>query len=106
MNNKIKKTVIIVGYNCNNNCRFCIDSEKRTLRNKTTREIKSEMGKAKDNGTTYIELIGGESTLHPDFLDLVHFARKSGFKEFQIQSNGRLFAYNDFCLKTIRTGAT
>jgi len=66
MNNKIKKTVIIVGYNCNNNCRFCIDSEKRELHNKTTQEIKQEMILAKERGTTYLEFIGGEVTIRPD----------------------------------------
>jgi len=46
-NQKIKKTVIIVGYQCNNHCCFCIDADKRELPNKTTYEIKNEMVEAK-----------------------------------------------------------
>ena len=50
MKNKIKKTVIITGYKCNNHCRFCIDADKRELSDKTTLEIKNEMIEARKRG--------------------------------------------------------
>lgn len=47
---KTKKTVIIVGYHCNNNCQFCIDSDKRNIVSKTTAQIEQEMAGAKERG--------------------------------------------------------
>jgi len=79
MENKIKKTVIFIGYKCNNNCLFCINADKRELPNKTTKKIKNEMIEAKKRGTTYIELIGGETTIRPDILELINFAKKVKF---------------------------
>ncbi|MBU1137296.1 radical SAM protein, partial [Patescibacteria group bacterium] len=70
------------------------------------RKLKKSMDEAKNGGHDEVVFTGGEPTLHPDFLDLVKYAKKTGFKEIQIQTNGRMFAYEDFCLKTIAAGAT
>ncbi len=67
-NQIIKKTVIIVGYACNNRCQFCIDSNKRDLVNKTTEQIKAEMVDVRERGRTYLEFIGGEMTIRPEQL--------------------------------------
>jgi len=106
MENKIKKTVIIIGYKCNNHCRFCIDIDKRELPNKTTQEIKNEMIGAKKRGTTYIELIGGETTIRPDALELVSFAEELGFKTINMATNGRMFSYLEYTKKMIKAGLT
>jgi len=106
MADKIKKTVIIVGYECNNHCRFCIDSNKRELPNKTTQEIKKEMVQAKKRGTTYIELIGGETTIRPDAEELIKFARDLGFKTINMATNGRMFSYPEYTQKIVESGLT
>src|SRR3989339_735766 len=80
MTKKIKKTVIITGYDCNNMCVFCIDEDKRNLLNKTTEQIKLEMKSARERGTTYLEFIGGETFIRPDILKLINSAHKLGFK--------------------------
>ena len=100
-NKKTKKTVIIVGYRCNNNCLFCVDADKRNLVNKKTAQIEEEMREAKERGTTYLEFISGEMTIRPDFLHLVEFAEKLGFKTIMMATNGRMLAYPDgLCQKT------
>ena len=44
---KIKKTVIFMGYGCNNMCLFCCNEDKRLkIRDKTTEEIKKLLGNA------------------------------------------------------------
>ena len=106
MKNKIKKTVIIIGYACNNRCMFCIDENKRKLYNKTTQEIKNEMIEAKNRGTTYIELIGGETTIRPDALELVSFAKDLGFNTINMATNGRMFSYLEYTKKMIKAGLT
>ncbi|MBL7154924.1 MAG: radical SAM protein [Candidatus Portnoybacteria bacterium] len=105
-NNKIKKTVIIIGYQCNNRCQFCNDANKRELPNKTTRQIKKEMIEAKNRGTTYLELIGGETTIRPDAVELVKFAKDLGFKTINMATNGRMFSYLEFTKKIIKAGLT
>ena len=106
MKNKIKKTVIIIGYACNNRCMFCIDENKRKLYNKTTQEIKNEMIGAKKRGTTYIELIGGETTIRPDALKLVSFAKELDFSTINMATNGRMFSYLEYTKKMIKAGLT
>jgi len=103
---KIKKTVIIVGYQCNNRCQFCNDANKRELPNKTTEQIKKEMIRARNNGTTYLELIGGETTIRPDALELVSFAKNLGFQTIAMSTNGRMSSYLEFTKKMIKAGLT
>lgn len=101
---KTKKTVIIVGYACNNRCRFCIDANKRQLVNKTTDQIKTEMVGAKERGTTYLEFIGGEMTIRQDFLSLVRFAKVLDFETIMMATNGRMLSYFDYTKKLVEAG--
>jgi len=105
-NNKIKKTVIIVGYRCNNRCQFCNDANKRELPNKTTGQIKEEMIRARNRGTTYLELIGGETTIRPDALALISFAKNLGFETITMSTNGRMYSYPELTKKMIEAGLT
>jgi MoaA/NifB/PqqE/SkfB family radical SAM enzyme len=105
-NKKIKKTVIITGYTCNNNCRFCINLNKRKLINKSTKQIIEEMVLVRKKGFTYLELIGGEPTIRPDIIDLIKFARQLKFENIMMATNGRLFAYKEFTAKIIQAGLT
>lgn len=105
-NKKIKKTVIILGYQCNNNCQFCLDANKRNLVNKTTGQIIQEMVQVRRKGFTYLELIGGEPTIRPDIVELIKFARQLKFENIMMATNGRLFAYKEFAKKIIEAGLT
>ena len=97
----MKRADIKIGFGCNNHCLFCVQGDKRDFCfHKEKEEVEKSMDEAKADGHNEVVFTGGEPTLHPDFLDLVRYAKKVGFKEIQIQTNGRLFAYKDFCLKT------
>ena len=101
----MKKADLKVGFSCNNHCRFCVQGDKRTkFGDKDTERIKKEMEEAVKD-CQGIVLTGGEVTLRSDFLELVRYAKKVGFKAIQVQTNGRMFAYPDFCKKTIKAGA-
>jgi len=102
----IKKTVLIVGYRCNNRCVFCINDEKRHLNGKSTLELMDEMVAARKRGTTYLEMIGGEMTIRKDFFELVNFARKLGFLHVVMATNGRMFSYPKFAKDTLKAGIT
>lgn len=103
---KIKKTVVILGYRCNNRCKFCTYAHKRQLAERNTREVLLEILKARNGGSAYLELIGGEPTIRPDIIQLIRFARKRGFETVSITTNGRMFAYGDFARKIRDAGLT
>lgn len=95
---------IKVTYKCNNRCKFCVQGNKReNCPDKSNREIKTILC---DSKSKYQEVIftGGEPTIRPDILELVSYAKELGYT-IQIQTNGRLFAYKDFCKAMIRAGA-
>jgi MoaA/NifB/PqqE/SkfB family radical SAM enzyme len=103
---KIKKTVIIIGYDCNNRCQFCINEHKRDFVFKTTGNIKEEMIMAKKQGTTYLEIIGGEFTIRADAVSLVGFAKQLGFKNIAMATNGRMYSYFNYTRRMIKAGLT
>lgn len=93
------------GFLCNNNCSFCVQGHKKKFGNKESDELKRYIKKSAEDGCVGIVFTGGEPTIRPDILELVKYAKKSGFKSIQIQSNGRRFAYVDFCKQIISVGA-
>ncbi len=101
----MKKADIKTGFLCNNNCLFCVQGpEKKKFGNKSTAELKEIIRKAK-KGCDTIVFTGGEPTIRKDLVELVAEAKKAGFKTIQIQSNGRMFVYEQFCKDMIEAGA-
>lgn len=103
---KTEKLVLFTGFSCNSHCHFCIDLNKRDVPDKTTQQIVREMVEAKAKGVTYLEMIGGESTIRGDFLPIVRTAKKLGFKDIVVVTNGRMLAYPDFAKATLEAGVT
>ncbi len=100
----MKKADVKTGFACNNDCVFCVQAHKKKFGDKDTEELRriiKEAGKDCD----YITFTGGEPTIRKDILELVGFAKSCGFKIIQIQSNGRMFAYEKFCQEIIAAGA-
>lgn len=97
---------IKIGFNCNNYCLFCVQGDKRfKFANRTNKQIKDALADAQKAGSESVVFTGGEPTIHPHILEAVSYAKKLGFKTIQIQSNGRMFSYLDFCKKLIAAGA-
>lgn len=103
---RIEKLVLFTGFSCNAHCHFCIDLNKRDLPDKSTRQIVTEMVQARDRGVEYLELIGGETTIRGDFLPIVRTAKKLGFRDVVVVTNGRMLAYPDFARRTVEAGVT
>lgn len=103
--NMIKKADIKLGFLCNNNCLFCAQGEeKKKYGNLSTEEIKKLLKISRKN-CQMVVLTGGEPTIRKDIIELVSFAKNLKFSVIQIQSNGRMLAYKDFCQKIIKAGA-
>lgn len=103
---KTEKLVLFTGFSCNSHCHFCIDLNKRDLPDKSTKTIITEMVQAKAKGVEYLELIGGETTIRGDFIPLVRTAKKIGFKDIVLVTNGRMLSYPRFAKDTVEAGVT
>ena len=104
MNKLKKKIVIFLGYQCNNNCVFCMNADKRNLKPKSKEIVFHEIYIASKEKIDILELIGGETTIRSDFLEIISFAKKLGIKEVIIATNGRMFSDKRFAENTIKAG--
>ncbi len=101
----MKRIDLKIGFQCNNRCRFCVQDNKRdTCPNKSVKEIKAILRK-KVKEYQGIVFTGGEPTIRKELIDWVRYAKELGYKTIQIQTNGRIFAYKEFCKKMIKAGA-
>ena len=100
-----KRVDIKTGFICNNNCLFCVQADNKCKGNRSFDEIKKDLKDCKERCSGVV-LTGGEVTIRDDFFDIVKYAKKLGYIDIQIQTNGRMFSSIDFCKKTINAGAT
>ena len=106
MNIKKNATIDIkTGFQCNNNCKFCAQGDKRNFgKTFSTEEVKQILTKNR-NDFDNVVLTGGEITIRNDVVELVGFAKKCGYKLIHIQTNGRMLSYMDLCKRIVDAGA-
>src|SRR3954469_11426077 len=92
------------GYDCNSNCVFCVIGDKLFTGNRPFADCVEEL-RASRAPCEDVVFTGAEVTIRPDFFALVAAAKKLGYRNIQIQTNGRMFAYPEFCKKAIAAGA-
>ncbi|MFA5917413.1 MAG: radical SAM protein [Candidatus Gracilibacteria bacterium] len=103
----MKRADIKVGFACNNMCSFCVQGDKRTkYPPRSIEEIKKILENEFKNGSRGVVFTGGEPTIHKDLTKAVIYAKKLGFQQIQIQSNGRNFANLDYVKELINAGVT
>ncbi len=83
---------VILGYDCNLACDYCTITPAMRARALDTREVVAAMRRARKLGYDRVSFTGGEPTIRADLLGLVRAARRLGFEEIKLQSNGLLFA--------------
>lgn len=94
-----------VGFACNNRCRFCVQGDKRErFGTRAERELREILEKSRERYEGVV-FTGGEPTLHSALIRLISEARRLKYRSIQIQSNGRMFAYRDLCMRLIEAGA-
>lgn len=89
---------------CNNRCKFCLDSEAQDGTYIEYDKILSEYKKGIAQGAKRVILSGGEPTIHPQIINLISAAKKTGYDEIQIITNGRMFYYQDFLNQAVESG--
>jgi len=94
-----------VGFQCNNRCLFCIQGDKRFFcPNKTDKEIKNILKRERQNHNSVV-FTGGEPTMRKELINWIAYAKKLRYNPIQIQSNGRMFSYLEYCQDLIKAGA-
>jgi MoaA/NifB/PqqE/SkfB family radical SAM enzyme len=95
-----------VGFACNNRCVFCAQGHKREgCAQVPFDELVRRMRQGRQSSDELV-LTGGEPTARKDIVKLVAAAKALGFREIQIQTNGRMLAYEQLVDDLIRAGAT
>jgi cyclic pyranopterin phosphate synthase len=92
------------GTSCNSNCVFCVIGDHLFTGDRPTRDCLEEL-RASRATCDDVVFTGAEVTLREDFLQLVAAARRLGYRNIQIQTNGRRFAYKPFCEAAVAAGA-
>ncbi|BAK46446.1 predicted Fe-S oxidoreductase [Clostridium sp. SY8519] len=72
---------------CNLRCPICFADSGRGEHMPTDKVYRC-LDDMYDKGLRFIHISGGEPTIHPDFFDIVSYAKKKGFLYIQINTNG------------------
>lgn len=90
---------------CNSRCIFCLDSDTPRNVYLDPADIKAEIDRGIDElGAEKIILSGGEASLHPEFVNLVRYAKERGYDRVQTVTNGYRFAERDFYRDCVEAG--
>lgn len=91
------------GTHCNYECSFCYYLDKLDV--VTPAEvIKKRAKKLRDFGMNEIDLSGGESSIHKDWLEILDYCKEIGFKNISTLTNGSKFANLEFLKKSQEHG--
>lgn len=90
--------VLYTGYACNVDCEFCYYGSKEQYRRNFTpvEELKKIVFRMRNElNLNFVDITGGESTLHPQILDIVSSCRQAGIKP-TIITNGQKISDKEF----------
>lgn len=97
---------IKVTFRCNNKCDFCAQGHKRdAITDRPRARVFKDMADAYKRGARGVVFTGGEPTMHPEIVAFVAEAKRLGFSQIQLQTNGRTFAYKSLLEKLKAAGA-
>ncbi len=99
----VKVAEIKLGYECNNNCIFCLNEHMKPRGRLSSKEAKKAIDKAKFAKCKTVIFTGGEPSIRPDFPELCSYVKKQGL-EIEIQTNGRKFSEKEFAKKISNIG--
>lgn len=103
-NEKDAQAKVLIGFQCNNHCLFCFEKKHRNVPDKDFDELKQELRVVWEKGYRRVHFIGGEPTIYPSLLELIRYAKKLGFAEVMITTNGRMLAYKQYVSQLIDSG--
>ncbi len=106
MIHETKRVKVHSNYSCNLKCKFCYYGDSRFIKEKepTFGELKKQLDIAKKEGAIDVDFSGGEPTIRPDFLKLVEYAKKIGFRTICVITNGLVMSNSNYVKKLIDAG--
>lgn len=87
---------LVLGYECNLACDYCTITPAMRRRNLTTAAAAQAITRGAQRGLTALQLGGGEPTIRRDLLPLIALARRLGFRDIKLQTNGLMLAYEGY----------
>lgn len=97
---------LILLYDCNCTCDYCtIPPEIRPQAMAAEAAVRA-LEEARQRGERSVQLGGGEPTIRPDLPKLVRAARRLGYDEVKVQSNGLRYAHEAYVDALVKAGVT
>ncbi len=93
---------------CNHKCIFCMSwiTRNKVLWFESFETIKNEIENIASLGYNSIWFLWWEPTIHPNFLEIVSYAKKNNFSDIEVITNWSKFWDKDFLIKTIESWIT
>jgi len=96
---------IHVGFSCCYQCVFCPSAAPGHHRQfASLQQIQSEIDRAFESGHESVNFSGGEPSMHPDFCQMVEYAKEKGFKQICVCTNGFGFADENAAARLFEAG--
>ena len=96
---------VIVDQDCNVQCDYCTITPAMRREQLGTEDVVQALARGRAEGLRAVSFGGGEPTIRRDLLKLVRRARRLGYERVKIQSNGLMYAYEDFTRRLLDAGA-
>jgi MoaA/NifB/PqqE/SkfB family radical SAM enzyme len=94
-----------LGTKCNLNCVYCLlGHEDRFLR--PAAEVVADLAFGRERNLERVALTGGEPTLHPDLLKIIAAARKLGYRQVTLVTNGVTLSIPGVLDRLVAAGVT
>ena len=97
---------VVLGYDCNAACTYCTITPEMRRRALTTEAVAREIDRAAAAGWRQIAFTGGEPTIRADLATLVKYARRRGFSDVKVSSNGLRYAHEPYLAHLVAAGVT
>lgn len=92
-------------YRCNNRCSFCTTGDP-ALAAEAPPDIRESLVACRKLGATALDIDGGEPTVSDRLFPAIAFARKVGYSDIHVTTNGRMAAYPAFAERLVASGVT
>lgn len=94
----MKELDIKISHQCNNNCIFCLNKDKRSFGG-PIEIIKNTITLFAEEKGEKLIVSGGEPLISKHFFDIINLAKCKGITSLGIQTNGRMLSYEQMLIK-------